>query len=129
MAGHLSQPGCFEIRRASVTPPDVLLSLIWPELDIWKDRFGPGVDQINDLAAIGAINLLFYLREVLLQDSVVLRQLFPSSAVWTTLSFNTRPTGHLPSRWPPTCTKARPRVSYRFSIKLCLCSWTSSRPW
>ena len=33
IAGHPSQAGCFEIRRASVTPPDVLLSLIWPQLD------------------------------------------------------------------------------------------------
>ncbi|KAF2178632.1 hypothetical protein K469DRAFT_331606 [Zopfia rhizophila CBS 207.26] len=83
MAGHPSQAGCFEIRRASLTPPDALLSQIWPELDIWKGQFGPHVDQINDLAATGATNLLFYLREVILQDSVVLRQLFPDNAVWT----------------------------------------------
>ena len=41
MAGHTSQMGCFEIRRASVSPPNVLLSIIWPELDAWKGRFGP----------------------------------------------------------------------------------------
>jgi hypothetical protein len=41
MAGHPPQMGCFEVYRASVTPPDELLSLIWPELDAWKDRFGP----------------------------------------------------------------------------------------
>jgi hypothetical protein len=39
MAGHPPQSGCFEIRRASVTPPDALLSLIWPDLDASKDRF------------------------------------------------------------------------------------------
>jgi Centromere DNA-binding protein complex CBF3 subunit, domain 2/Transcriptional activator of glycolytic enzymes len=83
MAGHPSQLGCFEINRASVTPPDVLLSLIWPELDAWKNRFGPQSDQINDLAASGITSLLFYLREVILQDSVVLRQRFPDNAVWT----------------------------------------------
>ena len=33
MAGHPSQMGCFEIPRAAVTPPDALLSLIWPQLD------------------------------------------------------------------------------------------------
>jgi hypothetical protein len=83
MAGHASQAGCFEIYRASVTPPDVLLSLIWPELDTWKDRFGPQTDQINDLAASGLTSLLFYLREVILQDSVALRRRFPDNAVWT----------------------------------------------
>jgi hypothetical protein len=83
MAGHPSQIGCFEIRRASVTPPDELLSLIWPELDVQKSRFGPQADQINGLTATGLIGLLFYLREVILQDSVALRQRFPSNAVWT----------------------------------------------
>jgi hypothetical protein len=83
MAGHSMQAGCFEIRRARATPPDALLSLIWPELDIWKDRFGPNPGQINDLAATGLTNLLFYLREVILQDSVALRPRFADNAVWT----------------------------------------------
>jgi Centromere DNA-binding protein complex CBF3 subunit, domain 2 len=33
MACHLAQMGCFEIRKASVAPPDELLSMIWPDLD------------------------------------------------------------------------------------------------
>jgi hypothetical protein len=84
MAGHPSQMGCFEIYRANITPPDVLLSMIWPELDTWKDRFGPQTKagQINDLAAAGLTSLLFYLREVILQDSVTLRQMFPKHPVW-----------------------------------------------
>ena len=44
MAGHPPQIGCFEVHRASVAPPDELLSIIWPELDAWKDRFGPQAD-------------------------------------------------------------------------------------
>ncbi len=83
MAGHPTQAGCFEIRRAQATPPTVLSSLIWPELDMWKDRFGPNSGQINDLAAAGFTDLLFHLREVILQDSVALRPLFPHNAVWT----------------------------------------------
>jgi hypothetical protein len=82
MAGHPPQIGCFEIRRAGVTPPDVLLSMIWPELDRWKGCFGPGTDQVNDLAAMGSTNLLFYLREVILQDSVVLMKQYPDSPIW-----------------------------------------------
>ena len=81
MAGHPPQMGCFEIRRASVAPPSHLLSLIWPELDAWKDRFGPEEGRINDLAAMGLTNLLFYLREVNLQDSVILRERFPNSPI------------------------------------------------
>ena len=82
MAGHPAHMGCFEIRRAGITPPDELLSMIWPELDAWNGRFGPQLHQINDLAAAGAINLLLYLREVILQDSVALRSMFPSHPVW-----------------------------------------------
>jgi hypothetical protein len=82
MAGHPAEIGRFEIRRGGITPPDSLLSMIWPELDKWQDRFGPQADQINDLAAMGLVNLLRYLREVILQDSVTLRELFPDHAVW-----------------------------------------------
>jgi hypothetical protein len=82
MAGHPSQMGCFEIGRAGIPPPDELLSMIWPGLDAWKGRFGSQPDQINDLAATGATNLLFYLREVILQDSVALRAMFPGHPVW-----------------------------------------------
>jgi len=82
MAGHPIQMGCFEIPRAGVAPPDELLSMIWPGLDAWKGRFGPRVGQVDDLAAMGFTNLLFYLREVILQDSVALRKRFPSSPVW-----------------------------------------------
>jgi hypothetical protein len=83
MAGHPPQMGCFEIRRAGVAPPADLLSMIWPQLDQWHGRFGPGPGQINDLAAMGFTNLLFYLREVVLQDSAVLMAKFPNSPVWS----------------------------------------------
>jgi hypothetical protein len=83
MAGHPAHMGCFEIPRANVTPPDELLSMIWPGLDQWKDRFGPGHGQVHDLAAMGFTNLLFSLREIVLQDSVTLRKRFPRSPVWT----------------------------------------------
>ena len=53
--------GCFEVYWASVALPDELLSMIWPQLDAWKDRFGPQEGQINDLAAMGLTNLLSYL--------------------------------------------------------------------
>jgi hypothetical protein len=51
MASSPSQPGCFEVQRAKIKPPPELLSLIWPELDRWKGRFGKEDGQIDDLAA------------------------------------------------------------------------------
>jgi hypothetical protein len=56
--------------------------MIWPELDRWKGRFGLAPDQTNDLAAMGLTGLLFYLREVILQDSVFLMKQFPDSPAW-----------------------------------------------
>jgi hypothetical protein len=82
IASHPSQIGCFDISRAKVIPSDKLLSMIWPELDSWNGRFGPQAGQVNDLAAAGLASLLHYLREVILQDSVILRRLFPSHPVW-----------------------------------------------
>jgi hypothetical protein len=83
MAGHPAQIGCFEIRRAQISPPDSLLPLIWPDLNKWAGKFGPGPGQANDLAAAGFTGLLFYLREVVLQDSVLLMRRFPDCAVWS----------------------------------------------
>jgi Centromere DNA-binding protein complex CBF3 subunit, domain 2 len=56
--------------------------MIWPQWDSWKGRFGPQPGQIKDLAAGGMTDLLFYLREVILQDSVALRQRFPRHPGW-----------------------------------------------
>ncbi|KAK4120988.1 hypothetical protein N657DRAFT_623982 [Parathielavia appendiculata] len=56
--------------------------MISPGLERWKGRFGPGAHQINDLAAMGLTNLLFYLREVILQDSALLMPQFPDNPVW-----------------------------------------------
>ena len=83
MAGHPPQMGCFEIRRARTPPPDSLLLLIWPGLNKWAGKFGPGPGQINDLAAAGFTGLLFYLREVILEDSALLMHRFPECAVWS----------------------------------------------
>ena len=83
MAGHPPQMGCFEIRRARTPPPDSLLPLIWPGLNKWAGKFGPGPGQVNDLAAAGFTGLLFYLREVVLEDSVLLMRQFPECAVWS----------------------------------------------
>jgi hypothetical protein len=58
--------------------------MIWPELDEWSDGTGAaGPQKPKDLAGTGAINLLTYLREVVLQDSAFLIDSYPGSPVWT----------------------------------------------
>jgi hypothetical protein len=84
MAGHPQKAGCFDVRRGNVEVPEELLSMVWPHLEQWKDH-RPGYaksGQLEDLAAGGFIDLLFYLREVVLQDSAILRDIFPENSVW-----------------------------------------------
>lgn len=77
IAGHPAQMGCFNLPRA-VPPPPALLSMIWPELDQWVDS----ARKPKDLAGTGTVNLLVYLREVVLQDSAFLIDRYPGSPVW-----------------------------------------------
>ncbi len=78
IAGHPAQMGYFNLPRA-VLPPPALLSMIWPELDQWVD----GTQKPKDLAGTGTVNLLTYLREVILQDSAFLIDRYPGSPVWS----------------------------------------------
>jgi Centromere DNA-binding protein complex CBF3 subunit, domain 2 len=81
-ANHSPRIRGFEIKHA-VTPSAELLVMIWPELDAWKGRFGRGAGQINDLVGNGFCNLLFYLHEVILQDSVILIEVYPNYYLWS----------------------------------------------
>ena len=76
LAGHPEKIGSFFVARA-VPPPPELLSLVWPELDRWSR--GPDGRRPTDIAGNGTLNLMFYLREVVLQDSAILRDRHP---VW-----------------------------------------------
>jgi hypothetical protein len=80
MAGHPAEMGCFSLPRA-VPPPPALLSMIWPELDQWTEAAGG--QPPKDLAGNGTVNLLLYLREVILQDSAFLIDKYPGSPVWS----------------------------------------------
>jgi hypothetical protein len=70
--------GCFNLPRA-VPPLPAFLSMIWPELDQWVD----GAQKPKDLAGTGTVNLLAYLRKVVLQDSAFLIDRYPGSLVWS----------------------------------------------
>lgn len=111
MAGHPPHMGCFEIRRAAITPPEALLSMVWPGLERWKDRFGPGDDQINDLAAMGLTNLLFYLREVILQVRLFLCRSSRATRCGITRSSSTKRGRHLHSRSRPVYKRRNDRTS------------------
>jgi hypothetical protein len=84
--------GDYFIPRAQVVPPDTLVRRIWPWVDEWIGWFQQNENDVrdgrelgdreegdmNDLAGKAFLRLLDYLRTVLLQDSVLLRDEVPS---------------------------------------------------
>ena len=95
IAGFPQEGKAYFLPRARETPDEALCTQIWPETDIWlqrmeayhPDRTDNEVVRL-DLAGSGFLRLLRTLRVVLLQDSVLLRQRFPSHPLWTDPLFN-----------------------------------------
>jgi centromere DNA-binding complex CBF3 subunit-like protein len=72
-----------------VEPPPALTREIYPEVDEWlaeMEAFRPGSAhnevERHDLAGSGFLRLFRVLRTVFLQDSVILRPLFPDHPIW-----------------------------------------------
>jgi len=79
--------GDYFIRRAVYEPPQSIQQQLWPWLDHWQTRFELRAQGLNyqqgglnhdDLAAVGFLKLLRWLRIVLPQDLAVLQPSFPS---------------------------------------------------
>lgn len=73
--------GTYHIKRAEVTPPDLLAKEIFPEVDRWLSFVESRRDRA-DLAAQGFLRLVSYLKIVFLQDSAILMQTFPNHPLW-----------------------------------------------
>jgi hypothetical protein len=95
-----SNRGDYFIPRAKIQPPSSLIREVWPWVDEWLQWFkahgqndfspAPGLitpvpeeEEQDDLAAQGFLRLLDQFRTIFLQDSVILRDLFPTHPIWT----------------------------------------------
>src|SRR6266498_975963 len=76
VAGH-HHHGQYFLSRASVTPPQKLIALIFPNTDRDYANLSRGGDYEPSLSGRGFLNLIKYLRTVFLQDSVLLRDRHP----------------------------------------------------
>ncbi|KAN0075171.1 hypothetical protein V8E54_007782 [Elaphomyces granulatus] len=93
-AGFEKEVGSLYIPRDNEEPPPELLKLIWPELDgFLKVRDAEQLDPVKPipehrlcLASVGLANLLQQFRWYLLQDSAILRPMFPTRSGPTTSS-------------------------------------------
>jgi hypothetical protein len=68
--------GSYHIPRAAIQPEPWLRSQIWPQLDRWRDF------EADDKATGAFIELLHWLRDVLLQDAVFLMAKYPGHPVF-----------------------------------------------
>lgn len=68
--------GSYHVPRATVQPGPWLRSQIWPQLDRWRDF------EAGDKATGAFIELLHWLRDVLLQDAAFLIQKYPGHPVF-----------------------------------------------
>lgn len=81
MAGFAKQRGNFYIKR-NIPVPEELLELVFPEAKVWYDRHQNADRVCSNIAAGGFLKLILELRSVFIQDSVLLRQAFPSHFVF-----------------------------------------------
>ena len=68
--------GAYFIARAQVEPPSELVLLIFSKLNHWLQQ------PTDDIATKQFLKLLNYLRVVFLQDSVILRNRYPTHSLW-----------------------------------------------
>lgn len=72
------------VPRATVKPPSELLSKIFPDLDHWKKEFENETSDVErTIAADGFLALMTWLREVILQDAVFMRELYPDHPIFS----------------------------------------------
>ncbi|ETO67568.1 hypothetical protein F444_15520 [Phytophthora nicotianae P1976] len=81
LAGFDSSRGSYFVARASAEPPQCLLRQIFPQLEMWQQALADGNAE-QSIAAGGFLDLLQYLRTVILQDAIFLQDLNPSHPLW-----------------------------------------------
>ncbi len=81
LAGFVPDRPTFYLARASVTPPQALLEMVWPDIEHWEAQIRDG-DAEETIAATAFLAMMKFLRVVLLQDSVYLKEKFPNLSIW-----------------------------------------------
>ncbi|OWZ01331.1 LOW QUALITY PROTEIN: hypothetical protein PHMEG_00027304 [Phytophthora megakarya] len=81
LAGFEPARGSFYIARASLDPPELVQKQIFPLVEEWKLKLDQGSCE-QTIAAGGFLDLLQYLRTVILQDAVSMIDAFPGHPLW-----------------------------------------------
>lgn len=83
------------LARAVLEPPEVLIRAIFPFIEKELKIHEQLLKEVRDATGLGAmtvpgfLNLLAHVRLFLLQDSIVLKKLYPNLEIWGVFPFNT----------------------------------------
>ena len=80
-------PGAYYIPRATVVPPPGLIAAVWPKMDSWKAKIESKEAEQNK-AAGAFLELLDWLRLILLQDAPFLMAEFPDHPIFESSVFH-----------------------------------------
>jgi hypothetical protein len=80
-----SWAGCYNVPRSGVVPAPWLRSQVFPQLEEWRDR----PERLENKAAGAFFELVEWLRDVFLQDAVILQERFPKHVIFTHALFHT----------------------------------------
>ncbi|RUS13237.1 hypothetical protein BC937DRAFT_95633, partial [Endogone sp. FLAS-F59071] len=72
----------FYLLHAAVQPEETLLKKVFPDIDHWLQAQETRIGCKPNIAAGGFLHLLKILCEVFLQDSVLLKKIFPNHSIW-----------------------------------------------
>ena len=76
VAGHYHE-GRYFLARAQIRPPDALLALVFPQVEEDLGKFRDGTYE-SSLSGQGFLLLMKHMKEIFLQDSVLLRERWPN---------------------------------------------------
>jgi hypothetical protein len=77
LSGHPPKQRLFYLSRALIDPPQNLQQQLFPLADMWLQKIIDGDGCERNLAARGFLELLIYLRKVLIQDAAIMFDVLP----------------------------------------------------
>jgi hypothetical protein len=84
MAGmRTTKSGSHYVERSLLEPPEALQIQVFPLVETWLSRLASGENCRESLSAVGFLTLLKQLRTVVLQDSVILMDIYPDLFLWS----------------------------------------------
>lgn len=86
LAGFDPKRPCFCLPRSSLLPPKILLDMVFPWIDEWTAKRESGL-VVPTICLDSFLMAMNFLRIVLLQDSVILKERLPNLFIWNNSIF------------------------------------------